>query len=163
MRSIRPFYCILVLTLGMAMQWSLAPLLVGGPCTVDFTLLILIWFALIDRVERVTLLLLVVIVLRTIYGVATPVEAALPLISGLIWTRFARRFVDSRDDIRRIVISLGAILIAGLLNSILLSEYWIQDIDQMVAGVIYSLIAGIMLFPILDELIPLLRSPRFPM
>ena len=163
MRAIRPTYCLLVLALGMAMQWSLTPLFAGGPSTVDITLLILIWFALIDRVDRVILLLLLVVILRTIYGVSPPLMVALPLSAALIWTRAARRFVDSRDDVRRIVITLGALFIAGLLNSVLLTGHWTRDFYGILAGVAYSSIAGILLFPILDELIPFLRSPRYPM
>ena len=163
MKGSRPFSCFLVLVLATATQFSLTPLLGGGVDTVDVPLLLLLWFALIDRTGRVLLLTAAVGASRLIGGVSSPLEVYLPLLAAIAWTRFARGGIDPRDNVRRIAIVAGALAFAHWTHRALWDVSFTGSVAPAATGLLLGTFCAIVFFPILDRLVPLLRSATHPM
>ena len=163
MKGTRPISCALVLILATATQLSLDPLLGGGVDAVDVSLLLLLWFALVDRTGRVLILTAVVGSSRLIGGASSAIEVFLPLLAAIAWTRFARGGIDPRDNVRRIAIVAGALAFANWTHRAIWEVPLTGSVGPAATGLLMGTFCAIVLFPILDRLVPLLRSATHPM
>lgn len=163
MTQLRLFTCGAIVLLASLTQIATAPLLGGGADAVDIPLLVLIWFALVDRWPRIVIVGTSLVILRVAFGASGLPAVAIPLLAAVLWVRFVRRGIDPRDPVRRITIVLSALIVAGLAHRILLSVPWAGEIDGWATGLVIGTIASVLINPILDLTAPLLRSADYPM
>ena len=163
MRGSRPIATISILALAEGPQWSLEPLLARGADAVDIPLLVLVWFALIDRLPRVLAIAAAILALRWGLGASSAGAVLVPLLGALLWVRLARSWIDPRDRSRRLAIVLGAVAVATWLHRLLWSVPWSGTFDAYATGLLLGTLAAALLYPILDLTPPLLRSADYPM
>lgn len=163
MKGSRPLPCALLICFAIATQVALGPVAGGGCDALDVPLLLLLWFALVDRFGRVLAIAGAIGASRLMWGVSTPVEVFAPLASAVLWIRFARNGVDPRDAGRRIALVTFALAIAGVTHRVLWSVSFQATVDTWAQGLLIGTIGAILLFPILDQTIPFVRSATHPM
>ncbi len=163
LRGARPAACLLLIALATATQISLAPLLAGGADSVDVPLILLLWFAGVDRWSRVVAIGGVIVISRLIGGASAPLPVILPLAAATLWMRFARHGVDPRDPGRRIALVAIALVVASLVQRLHHASPWNGAIDSWATGVLLGTVAALLLFPVLDLTTPLVRSADYPM
>ena len=117
MKGSRPLPCALLICFAIATQVALGPVAGGGCDALDVPLLLLLWFALVDRFGRVLAIAGAIGASRLMWGVSTPVEVFAPLASAVLWIRFARNGVDPRDAGRRIALVTFALAIGDLVKA----------------------------------------------
>ena len=134
-------------------EWPLV-----DPCLVG-----LMWLALYDRRSRVHLLVALVAILRTTFGLDGLLTAWLPLALAVEMVLAMRFFFDLRYARFRFpcvwVVAVTAVIALSLLRGIS-TNAWTHT--WMVAATCTTG-AAILAFPIFDALRPVLRSPRHPL
>ncbi len=163
MKGSRPVPCALLIGLAIATQISLGSLVGGGVDAVDIPLLLLLWFSLVDRFGRVLAVGVAIGGTRLLWGVSPPIEVFAPLATGVLWIRFARNGVDPRDPGRRIALVTLALALAGFTHRFLWSVPWSGSVDAWAEGLLIGTLSAILLFPILDQTVPFVRSATHPM
>jgi len=163
LRALRPISCLLILALALATQLALDPLLGGGPDAVDVPLLVLLWFASIDRWPRVLALGGAIALARVLAGASAPFAVVLPLAIAVLWVRAARHTIDPRELGRRAVLLAVGLSLASLVHRLRWSTPWAGTLDDAAFGLAVGTLSGLLLFAILDRTAPLLRSADYPM
>jgi len=163
LRGLRPVACLAILVLAFATQLALDPLLGGGPDAVDVPLLVLLWFASIDRWPRVLAVGGAIALARVLVGASSAVSVALPLGIAVLWVRAARHTIDPRELGRRAALVLVALSLANLAHRLRWSTPWAGTLDDGATGLVLGILSALMLFAILDQARPLLRSADYPM
>lgn len=163
LRGSRPLTCLAIVVLAFATQLSLDPLLGGGPDAVDVPLLALLWFAAFDRLPRVIAIGGAIALARVLGGASSALAAAFPLALAVLWIRAARNTIDVRAPFRRVLVILVAIVLANLAHRIRWSTPWAGEFDDGFRGLAMGTLAAIVLFALLDQTRPALRSADYPM
>jgi hypothetical protein len=163
MRGFRPIACLAIIALAFATQIVLEPLLGSGPDAVDVPLLVLLWFASLDRWPRVLAVGGAIGLARVLGGVSSVAAVAVPLALAVIWVRAARHTIDPRELGRRAALVAVALTIANLAHRLRGSTPWAGTLEEGAIGLVLGILCALLLFAILDQTAPLLRSADYPM
>jgi hypothetical protein len=163
LRGLRPLVCLVILSLAFATQLALDPLLGSGPDAVDLPLLVLLWFATVDRWPRILAIGSAIALARVLAGASSPFSVLLPLAVAVLWIRAARHTVDPRELGRRAALVGVALALASAAHRIRWSTPWAGTLDDWAYGIVLGSLSALLLFAILDRTAPLLRNADYPM
>ena len=154
------FTIILVLTIFTT--GAFRPLMVKTAAVADPLLILLVWFALVDRWPRIVVVLSVICIYRLYGGISTPLEVLAPLLVVLIAVRGLRQLLDPYHPWKRFQIVIPALLLGAVLQEFVLAGN-LPTISFVFQSCWVVALFVALLFPVLDLTTPLLRSARFPL
>lgn len=159
-----------VVPLCVILGLALCTDIVFGPSTrfgfayLDAPLLVLLFLAQRDRRPRIYVTLFVIACTRSAFGIDELPLAWLPLALAVETQQLFRLSVHLRDPWRRLPVLAVGLVAAGCFRAYLHSWMPPSMVLQVgLQGAILGTLCGVILFPILDLIAPLLRSHRYPL